>query len=59
MPLPFIIGSAALVVAGTGVKKAVDGFQKKSVANDIKREANVKYKIAEDKKRNRRTSNYS
>ena len=47
MPLPVIIGSAALVVAGTGVKKAVDGFQKKSVANDIKREANVKYKIAE------------
>lgn len=46
MPLPFILGGAALVVAGAGVKKAVDGFQKKSVADDIEKEAYAKYKIA-------------
>ena len=46
MTLPFILGGAALVVAGAGVKKAVDGFQKKSVADDIEKEAYAKYKIA-------------
>ena len=47
MPLPFILGSAALVIAGAGVKKAVVSFQKKSVADDIERETYVKYTIAE------------
>ena len=46
MPLPFILGGAALLVAGAGVKKAVDGFQKKSVADDIEKESDAKYKIA-------------
>ena len=43
MPLPFILGGAALLVAGAGVKKAVDGFQKKSVADDIEKEADAEY----------------
>lgn len=46
MPLPFILGGAALLVAGAGVKKAVDGFQKKSVADDIEKEADAEYQIA-------------
>ena len=46
MPLPFILGGAALLVAGAGVKKAADGFQKKSVADDIEKEADAEYQIA-------------
>lgn len=44
--LPFILGGAALAVAGFGSKKAVDGIQKKSIANEILEESNADYRKA-------------
>lgn len=35
MPLPLILGAAALIAAGVGVKKGVDGYQTKSKADDL------------------------
>lgn len=46
MPLPFILGGLAAPVVGLGVKKAIDGLQKKSIANEIEKEADSNYKFA-------------
>lgn len=46
MPLPFILGAAALAAAGFGAKKGYDGYQDKSEANDILREAKSKYRLS-------------
>ena len=35
MPLPFILGAAAIAAVGTGAKKAYDGYQDSSKADDI------------------------
>ena len=46
MPLPFILGAAAIAAAGFGAKKGYDGYQDKSLANDILEEARSKYEKA-------------
>ncbi|WP_116791498.1 chemotaxis protein [Achromobacter dolens] len=43
MPLPLIIGAAALAAAGFGVKKGYDGHQKHSEADDIVKLAKETY----------------
>lgn len=43
MPLPFIIGAAALGAAAFGAKKGYDGYQKHSEANEIVENAERKY----------------
>lgn len=43
MPLPFIIGAAALVSAAYGAKKGYDGYQKHSEADDIVNAAKSRY----------------
>lgn len=48
MPLPLIIGVAALATAAFGAKKGYDGYQKHSEADDIVKEAKSRY----DRKRN-------
>lgn len=48
MPLPFILAGAAIAVAGIGAKKAVDGYQKKSIADDIFSKADHDYQIAKN-----------
>lgn len=45
MPLPFILGAAALGAAGFGAKKAFDGFNTKSEAEEIKKIAGESYDI--------------
>ena len=47
MPLPLIIGAAALATAAFGAKKGYDGYQKHSEADDIVNSAKARY---EDKK---------
>ena len=43
MPLPLIIGAAALVTAAYGAKKGYDGYQKHSEADDIVKNAQERY----------------
>ena len=43
MPLPLILGVAAIAAAGFGAKKGYDGYQDKSEANDILARAKEKY----------------
>lgn len=43
MPLPLIIGAAALVAASYGAKKGYDGYQKHSEADDIVKQAKAAY----------------
>jgi hypothetical protein len=43
MPLPFILGAAALVSAAYGAKKGYDGYQKHSEADDIVNAAKNRY----------------
>ena len=44
MPLPLIIGAAALAAASYGAKKGYDGYQKHSEADEIIKDADSKYK---------------
>lgn len=44
MALPIIIGALAVGLVGTGAKKAYDGYQDKSLANDILDDAKKKYR---------------
>lgn len=43
MPLPFVVGAAALAAAAYGAKKGYDGYQKHSEAGEIVKTANAKY----------------
>ena len=43
MPLPLILGAAALVTAAYGAKKGYDGYQKHSEADDIVKDAKYRY----------------
>lgn len=43
MPLPLILGAAALVTAAYGAKKGYDGYQKHSEADDIVNDAKNRY----------------
>ncbi|WJJ93617.1 hypothetical protein [Neopusillimonas aromaticivorans] len=43
MPLPLIIGAAALVTAAYGAKKGYDGYQKHSEADEIVKNAQHRY----------------
>lgn len=46
MPLPFILGGIALAAAGYGAKKGYDGYQDKTLANEILSSAKGKYEKA-------------
>lgn len=46
MPLPFILAGVALAAAGYGAKKGYDGYQDKSLANDILSSAKNEYEEA-------------
>ncbi|MFT6907945.1 MAG: hypothetical protein ACJAS1_004633 [Oleiphilaceae bacterium] len=48
MPLPFIIGAAALGAAAFGAKKGYDGYQKHSEADEIVKNAEQKYNEHKD-----------
>lgn len=43
MPLPIIIGAAALATAAYGAKKGYDGYQKHSEADEIVKSAKSRY----------------
>lgn len=43
MPLPLIIGAAALATAAFGAKKGYDGYQKHSEADEIVKDATARY----------------
>lgn len=43
MPLPLILGAAALVTAAYGAKKGYDGYQKHSEADDLVKDAENRY----------------
>lgn len=45
MPLPFILGGIAIATAATGAKKAYDGYQDKSEADDIVENAKYRYDL--------------
>ncbi|MFC0820204.1 chemotaxis protein [Moraxella marmotae] len=47
MPLPFILGAAAVAAAATGLKKGYDGYQDSSAADEILNKAKADYEIAE------------
>lgn len=47
MPLPFILGAAALAAAGYGAKKAYDGYEDKTLAEEITQKAQSNYQKAE------------
>lgn len=47
MPLPLILGAAAIALAGTGAKKAYDGYQDSSEADSITEEAESFYEEEE------------
>lgn len=47
MPLPFILAGAAVAAAGFGAKKAYDGYQTKSEADEIVKESKARYEKAE------------
>lgn len=44
MPIPFIIGGVALAAAALGAKKGYDGYQDKSLADDIIARSQQRYK---------------
>lgn len=46
MPLPFIIGGLAVATVATGVKKAFDGYQTKSAAEELNEASKKKYENA-------------
>lgn len=46
MPLPFILGAAAVAAAGYGAKKGYDGYQDKSRAESITSSAQRAYEDA-------------
>lgn len=48
MPLPLILGAAALVTAAYGAKKGYDGYQKHSEADDIVNAAKSRYSAQKD-----------
>ena len=48
MPLPFILGGIALAAAGYGAKKGYDGYQDKSLADDINKNSKQKYNRAKN-----------
>jgi uncharacterized membrane-anchored protein YhcB (DUF1043 family) len=48
MPLPLILGAAALVSAAYGAKKGYDGYQKHSEADDIVNAAKARYAKRKD-----------
>lgn len=45
MPLPFILGAAALGAAAFGAKKGYDGYQKHSEADEIVKDAEERYEL--------------
>lgn len=47
MPLPFILGGIAIAAAATGAKKAYDGYQDSSLADDIVNSAKNTHKQAQ------------
>jgi hypothetical protein len=52
MPIPFIIAGAAAVAAAVGGKKAYDGYQTKSEADDIIERAKSRYAVREKQLKN-------
>ncbi|MEN4825569.1 hypothetical protein ABEH27_03510 [Pseudomonas sp. P39-UII1] len=48
MPLPLILGAAALVTAAYGAKKGYDGYQRHSEADDIVKAAQDRYEAKKD-----------
>lgn len=48
MPLPLILGAAAIITAGYGAKKGYDGYKKHSEADEIVKDAQARY----DRKKN-------
>ena len=48
MPLPFILGGIALAAAGYGSKKGYDGYQDKSLADNINKNSKQKYNRAKN-----------
>ncbi len=44
MPLPLILGGAALLIGSFGIKKGYDGYQKHSEADEIVKSAEIRYK---------------
>lgn len=49
MPLPFILGGLAVASVATGVKKSYDGYQDKSQADDILKQAKEIYESAQSR----------
>lgn len=49
MPLPFILAGAAIAAAGFGAKKAYDGYQDSSEADEIVERSERRYESAKDK----------
>lgn len=49
MPLPFILAGAAIAAAGVGAKKAYDGYQKSSEADELMSDAEWEYDEAKEK----------
>lgn len=47
MPLPFILGGLAVAAVATGAKKTYDGYQDKSLADELVNDAKKQYQIAE------------
>lgn len=48
MPLPFILAGAAIAAAGFGAKKAYDGYQDSSEADEIVKRSERRYESAKD-----------
>lgn len=48
MPLPFILGGLAIASVATGVKKSYDGYQDKSEADDLLKQAKSIYENAQE-----------
>ncbi|PZQ38828.1 MAG: chemotaxis protein [Pseudomonas putida] len=48
MPLPLILGAAALVTAAYGAKKGYDGYQRHSEADEIVKDAQNRYETTKD-----------
>lgn len=49
MPLPFILGGLAVASVATGVKKSYDGYQDKSQAEDILKQAKEVYELTQSR----------
>lgn len=48
MPLPLILGAAALVTAAYGAKKGYDGYQRHSEADEIVKGAQERYEAKKE-----------